>query len=325
MRIPIYLSLAWLLSPGLAFAQAPATPAPAKASGWEVFSRYVQLRKAFDGGKGETEAAAVGFIAPGKNSQSYWLVDAGVRPTPINVPFNNNGTFETFFFPSVEWHHMDAEPLQKQDATNKVVGGFNAELWLPPVTGFNFREIIIGKATLQRNFIKDNTENSVMIALESCAEGVETHENGGWEGGFRPCAELTYDGARRLHYYPYVGYEHYAKVAISSSSATLAPAFEGSMLLLRVQGDAYPFNTSAIPSEIRGLVLNFEYSYRRLVDEHPDLDFRDLHMLKFGATYFFVKDQAAGIGLTMDVGRSPAVNFIDQRRIALALRLKTKS
>jgi hypothetical protein len=48
-------------------------------------------------------------------------------------------------------------------------------------------------------------------------------------------------------------------------------------------------------------------------------------MLKLGATYFFLKGQVVGVGLTLDLGRSPAVNFVSQRRAVLALRIMTKS
>ncbi|MCX6538402.1 MAG: hypothetical protein NT151_05640 [Acidobacteria bacterium] len=301
-----------------------AAPAAGNLSPWEQFTKYFQVRKAFDGGKDENEAGVFGIIAPGKGSPTYWLVDAGVRLTPQDKPLNKQGNLELFYYPSVEWHHMSAEPLLKQDAANKTGAAFNTELWFPPVTTFHIRTYLAGKASLQRNFIKDTTENSVTLVLGACAEGVVT-QGVGWENGFRPCAELTYNGARRLRYYPYVGYEHYGKVAIASQTTTFAPAFDGSLFLIRLQADAYPFNSEALPGDIKGFVLNFDYAYRRMLDDNPGLDARNLNMLKLGATYFFVKGQVAGVGLTIDLGRSPAVNFVSQRRVVLALRIKTKT
>jgi hypothetical protein len=293
-------------------------------SGWKTFPEYLQVRKAFDGGKSENEAAAVGFIAPGQDSKTYWLVDAAIRTTPFNWQLNEAGTFETFFFPSAEWHHMSAEPLLEQKQTNKAGGGLNGELWFPRYSALAVRHAVIGKASVTRNFIKDTTEKSATLALETCMEGVETHEDRGWEGGFRPCAELTYHGARRFHYYPYVGFERYAKLAISSSDDVVAPAFDGSMFLVRVQGDAFPFNRQVIPGDIAGVVLNFEYAYRRALSDADELASENLNALKLSATYFFVEGQVAGVGLSMDFGASPSVNFVNQRRIVLAFRVKTK-
>jgi hypothetical protein len=207
---------------------------------------------------------------------------------------------------------------------NKAGPAFNAELWLPAVKDFKLRTYVTGKASLQRNFLDDTIEKSVTLLFGACANGVVT-QGVGWENGFRPCAELTYNGARHLHYYPYVGYEHYGKLAIASHATTIVPAFDGSLFLIRLQADAYPFNNEILPGDIRGFVLNFDYTYRRTLDDHAELEARNLNALKLGVTYFFVKGQVAGVGLTLDLGRSPAVNFVSQRRGVLTLRIKTMS
>ena len=317
-RLLIALSL-WLVPVG-ARAQASEPPPPT----WrEQVSKYVTLRKGFDGGKDENEAAAFGYIDPGKDSPAYWLVDAGVRTVAFNWQLNDSGTLETFVYPSVEWHHMSGEPVLRQDATNKGTLGANGEVWLPPLTDFKIREALIGKAKQSRNFIKDTSETAVTLALESCAEGVETHENGGWEGGVRPCAELTYNGKRKFHYYPYIGFERYDKLAISNATTTGAPAFDGSLLMLRVQADAYPFNDAFRAGDIKGLVLNVEFAYRHLLEAHDGFESRHLNMFKLAASYFFTKGQTVGVGFTLDTGRYPEVNFVSMRRMVIALRLKT--
>jgi len=333
MRPIVVLLFALLASPTSGWAQSTSAgtgsagqaAAGSAKSSFETFSKYVQVRKAFDGGKAETEAGAIGLVAPGKDSKTYWLVDAAVRTTPLNWQINSSGTLETFFFPSAEWHHMSTEPLLEQKETNKAGGGLNVELWFPPFSGWRLREGLIGKANLTRNLVRDTTERSASLLLETCAEGVETHEDQGWEGGFRPCAELTYQGARRMHYYPYVGFERYTKLAIQSSDAVVAPAFDGSTFVVRVQGDVYPFSEELIPGNIDGLAFNFDYAYRRVVSDATDLTSSNLNLFKFSATYFFVKGQAVGVGVTTEFGSSPAVNFVSQRRIVLAFRVKTKS
>ncbi|MEQ1727135.1 MAG: hypothetical protein ABL982_02040 [Vicinamibacterales bacterium] len=328
-RIAVCLLACLVLNAPDAVGQGAASSPPAGESDNSVlswFGRSLQVRKAFDGGKAETEAAAVGLVAPGRNSDTYWLVDVGLRTVPLNHQLNSAGTLEVFYYPSVEWHHLNAEPLVKQEGTHKAGGALNAELWFPPVTPMKLRAAVIGKAGRQRNLIKDATEDSVSLAVETCAEGAETHSDGGWEGGLRPCAELTYNGARRMHYYPYVGYERYSKLPISAQNTTVAPAFTGSLLFVRVQADAYPFNTEAAAGDMKGLVLNLDYTYRRVLDgDDGGLVPSNANSLKAGATYFFVKGQVVGLGMTVELGRSPAVNFISQRRAVLALRVKTRS
>ena len=303
-------------------AAAPAAPEPPPVL--KFLTKWFQIREAFDGGKGESTAAAIGLVAPGKDSPTYWLVDAGVRLTPQNLKLNTRGDFELFYFPTMEWHHMSAEPLQKQDNTNKAGPAFNTELWFPPITDLKLRTYVTGKGSLQRNFIKDTTENSATFLLGMCAEAV-VPTGAGWENGVRPCAELTYNGTRRSHYYPYVGFEHYGKLALTGSGTTIAPAFDGSLLLVRVQADAFPFNVAKLPRDISGWVLNIDYTYRHALDDVPTLDSRDLNALKFSTTYFFVKGQVAGVGIDLAVGRMPEVNFVSQRRAVLAFRIKTKS
>jgi hypothetical protein len=110
---------------------------------------------------------------------------------------------------------------------------------------------------------------------------------------------------------------------ITSSSVVVAPKFDGSLFVARVQADLYPLNTERITGNFTGLLFNVEYSYRHAFEAHEGLESQNMQLLKLGATYFFVKGQAIGIGVSLDAGRSPDVNFIRQRRVVLALRLKT--
>lgn len=312
------LALALALVPMSAQAQSGTqTGGTSGASWWS----YLEVRKSFDGGKAETEPGSVGLVDPGRDTSAYWFIDAGLRLKPQEVFLNDAQTFEFFWSPNVEWHRMKAEPLNKQDARNKWGPGLNAELWFPSFTGTTLRTYVIGKVSLQRDEINDTTERSGSLVVGLFQPHARDPIGSGWEGGLRPGAELTHNGHRRLHYYPYVGFEHYRKLAIASKGTVVAPPFDGSLFLFRVQAEAYPFHQEIIPGRIP-FSISLEYSYRRVLDDAGDLETRDLNLLALSGTWFLVSEQRVGIGLTFENGRAPATNFVDQRRAVLAVRFK---
>src|SRR5262245_5803326 len=85
---------------------------------YEVF----EIRKAFDGAAEEKDAGSIGVVSPGKESKTYFFLDAGIRTKPcefyIGKKTATNYPPLVIWYPAVEWHHMSAEPLQDQEATN---------------------------------------------------------------------------------------------------------------------------------------------------------------------------------------------------------------
>ena len=287
------------------------------ANWYDVF----QVRKSFDGAAEEQDAGSVGLVSPGKESKTYFLLDAGVRTKPCEFnPWKKTATNNPpliIWYPSIEWHHMSAEPLQEQEATNKGGGGLNGEVWFGDPATTAPRPYLVLKGTLKRNLISDTTEKNASILL-SVAQFART----GVQGGFRPGSPIVYNNFRRAMYFPYVGYEYFRSLAITGAEdAVLAPEYDGGVAVGRVAFEFYPFHQQVLPRDIR-FVIGGEYSYRRLLKDIPELETRDAHFLSLATTYFFDADQNIGIGLTVDRGRSPTTNFVDQQRVVLGLEVK---
>src|SRR5947209_5761847 len=108
---------AFLMLAAVADAQTGALPT-SNAPWWQQFD----IRKSFDGASGEEEPASVGLVSPGRVSQTYWLLDGGVRFRPQSFHFGEDSGIAhpplVIWYPSFEWHHMSAEPLAQQEATN---------------------------------------------------------------------------------------------------------------------------------------------------------------------------------------------------------------
>ena len=289
----------------------------AAANWWEV----LQIRKSFDGASGEQDAGSLGLVSPGKKSQVYWFLDGGIRTRPcelyIGTKTDTSHPPLLIWYPSAEWHHMSAEPLQEQEATNKGGGALNAELWFGDPATANPRAYVLAKGAIKRNVLRDTTEKSVSLLL-SVAQFAPAEV----QRGFRPGSPIVYNNFRRAMYFPYVGFEYFRELAITGGEdAVIAPAFDGGLALARLAFEFYPFHHQVLPGNIK-FVVGGEYHYRRLLKDVPALGTRDLHFISLAATYFLDSDQNIGLGLTFDKGQSPTTNFVDQRRVVLGLEIK---
>jgi len=284
---------------------------------WEIF----QIRKSFEGASGEQDAASIGLVSPGRDSKTYFFLDAGIRTRPCEFSIGTKTATSNppmvIWYPSVEWHHMSAEPLQEQEATNKGGGALNAELWFGDPATTNPRLYFLAKGAVKRNVLQNTTEKGASILL-SVAQFAPV----GVQGGFRPGSPIVYNNFRRAMYFPYVGFEYFEQLAITGEAdAVLAPAFDGGVAVARVAFEFYPFHRQVIPGNIR-FVIGGEYSYRRLLKDVMELGTRDANVVSLAATYYLDTDQNVGIGLTLDKGRSPTTNFVDQQRVVLGLEVR---
>ena len=278
--------------------------APAHAQTWSGFLKP-EIKKRFDGGKDEQEAAQVAFVAPDGWSSRYFLVDVAGR---FNAPPLRPGRTFIFVAPVVEYHHGDAEPLRKQSAVHKLSSGVTVESQVN--TDF-LRPNFLFKATATRNLFDDTTEQAV-----SAFASVRVLRNF-WPG------QPSTDAARHrvLRYFPSIGFEHFRNLAIKNSGTVLAQPFSGSFTSLRLFVQAYPFNRAATPDKIRFSVEADGYIRKPTATSGPFP--KAISSVSANATWYFVSEQRVGLGLTGDFGKMPAVNFLPQRRVVLALRFKT--
>lgn len=319
MRPPLRL---FALAVGLALcgvpvhAQAPDADAAAGQPWWKLF----QIRKAFDGGSNEEEPGNVGLVSPGADSATYWLVDGGIRLVPLEMHLGAEGPTAhpplLIWFPSVEWHHMSAEPQLQQEATNQAGGGVNAELWFGDPDSTRLKAYLLGRAEVTRDLLNDVTTPSVALFA-----GLIQRPPTGSQGGFRPGYPIVHANAKRGQYFPYVGVEYLDQLAITAADEVVAPRFTGSVLTLKVDFEAMPFNREISDRKIR-FVVSGQYAFRRLFQTVDTLDSRQLHFLNLSLAYYFADEQRIGVALTFDAGRSPTTNFIAQRRTALVLKAK---
>jgi hypothetical protein len=226
---------------------------------------------------------------------------------PVFPPLRPGRTF-IFVAPVVEYHHGDAEPLRKQSAVHKLSSGVTVESQVN--TDF-LRPNFLFKATATRNLIDDTTEQAV-----SAFASVRVLRNF-WPG------QPSTDAARHrvLRYFPSIGFEHFRNLAIKNSGTVLAQPFSGSFTSLRLFVQAYPFNRAATPDKIRFSVEADGYIRKPTATSGPFP--KAISSVSANATWYFVSEQRVGLGLTGDFGKMPAVNFLPQRRVVLALRFKT--
>jgi hypothetical protein len=122
----------------------------------------------------------------------------------------NAGQTLILWYPSFEWHHMSAEPLQKQDATNKGGPSLSVEWWLGnPDT---VQPYVIGKGSITRDALNDTTTQSVDVL------------------------------------FPYAGFQYFRNLAITQNENIVAPLFDGGAAVLRAEFEWYPLNKQAAPA-----------------------------------------------------------------------------
>jgi hypothetical protein len=300
---------------GAAAADAQTGDLTSNAPWWQF-----DIRKGFDGASGNDEPASVGLVSPGRESQTYWLLDGGVRLKPQSFHFGEDSGVAhaplVIWYPSFEWHHMSAEPLAQQEATNAGGGAINAELWLGDPDSPQLKVYLLGKGAITRDVLNGTTAKSLSI-LAGLFQAPEV----GVDGGFRPGSPIVFDGYRRAQYFPYFGVEYFRQLAITQGAGVVAPLFDGADGVLRIDFETMPFHHETIPGNIR-FVISGQYAYRRLFKAADVLDSRNMQFLNIEAAYYFVTDRKVGLAVSLDNGRAPSVNFVTQRRVAFVLKTK---
>ena len=276
---------------------------PAHAQTWSQVWARTEVKKRFNGGRDEQEAAQVALVAPDGWSSRYFLVDTAVR---LNAPPIQRRNIFLFLGPMVEYHHIDAEALRKQKAVHQISPGFTVDTFYTP--DFIVRPYVSFKAAATRNLVDDTTERSISVFATT-----RTLKN------FAPGQASTIRGKRVLRYVPSVGYEYYDNLAITSGSAILAEPFTGSFTSVRLFVQAYPFNHRT-NDDIRFAIEADGYvrSRRSGAAVVP----KTMTSFSASATWYFLSKQRLGLGFSGDFGRMPSTNFVTQRRVVLAFRVK---
>jgi hypothetical protein len=282
------------------------------ANWWELF----EIRKTFDGGSGEGEAANIGLVNASTESTTTWFLDGGVRTKPcqraLGTKTEKHIPATLYWYPSAEWHHLSAEPLLKQNKTDQAGAAIKAELWF----GYDAastapRWYFISKGSVTRDFLNDKTITSADLLLSVYQER-----------GLHPSHGMSTTNRYWGSYFPYVGFQYLRRLAITQNDTIIAPTYDGGAGLARVQFELYPlFNKNTIPGAIP-FVVSGEYAYRRLVKEAETIDTRHMNFFDVAFTWFPDPGHSIGVGLTITRGRAPSTNFISQQRVMLGVKIK---
>ena len=255
----------------------------------------LQIRKTFDGGKGEQQPAAVAYVNPPEGDH-YWQADVGVRLYEWLV---ENDKAVVFFSPVVEYHRADAEPTRRQAAVDKASFGFAVDSY--------FTETPIGTprlhatAAFKRNLQQDKNEGALSF-LGSLD----------WPPAALECNPVW----ARLRFVPFAGFEYFESVAVTSSGAEVLPAFSDWTWTLRFYFEALLMPAHTLPGDAR-VSLEADVYYRRAFDAgRAD---RNLSSVSVSATYWILTRRRLGIGYSFEVGQAPLSGFLSQRRAAISL------
>jgi hypothetical protein len=298
-------------------------PTVSRAQDPSAWGKYIQVRKAFDGASEEEKPANLGLVNPGKDSPVYWLLDGGIRLTPRETYFGESAEDPSIYkmhliwYPSVEWHHMSAEPLARQEATNAGGAAINAEFWFHRTAPDALRVYLVTQAAVDRDVLNATTDGAASVKMGF----IRTPRNASDSGGFSPGTPLKIGDKEVFEYFPYIGVEYLRNLAITQDDTDLAPTFDGGDILLKVDFEATPFHRSDVPGRSR-FVIGGAYEYRRILKASAALDSQNLQFMNVDLSYYFTVGRAVGIGLTLDNGRSPMTNFVTQHRSALVLKAK---
>ena len=278
---------------------------------WEL----VEIRKSFDGGSGEGEAANVGLVNAAKDTSTTWFLDGGIRTKRCEIPFGDKSGGKTpptlYWFPSAEWHHLSAEPLRKQGKTEQASGALNAEVWFGDPNQPLPRWYFVAKGAVTRDLLNDKTIKSADLL-------VSVYQEGGLHPGHAMRSTHRYWGT----YFPYLGFQYFRSLAITQNGAVVAPTFDGGAGMARIQFELYPLlNKDKIPGEIP-FTVSGEYSYRRLLADAPSIDTRNMSVFDVAFTWYPDAGHTIGLGLTVTKGRSPKTNFISQQRVVIGVKIK---
>ncbi len=255
----------------------------------------LQIRKTFDGGKGEQQPAAVAYVNPPEGDH-YWQVDVGVR---LYEWFVENDTATLFFSPVAEYHRADAEPTSRQAAVDKASLGFAVDSYFTRTPIGTPR--VHATAAFKRNLRQDQNERVLSFLGSLDWPPVAATGNAAWA---------------RFRFVPFAGVEQFENLAATSSGAEILPAFSDWTWTFRFYVEALLMPAVALPSQAR-VSLEADVYFRRTLDTGR-LD-RDLPSVSVSATYWILSGRRLGIGYSFECGQAPLSNFVGQRRSAISL------
>ena len=258
----------------------------------------LQIRKTFDGGKGEQQPAAVAYVNPPEGDH-YLQVDVGVRLYEWLVE-NDKATL--FFSPVAEYHRADAEPMRHQAAVDKASVGVAADTYFTQTPIGTPR--VHATLALKRNLLKDQKEGALSFL-------------GSVDWPPRPVEGNAVSA--RFRFVPFAGFEYFNNVAVTSSGAEVLPAFSDWTWTLRFYFEALLMRRDTLPGDARVSVQADGYFRRALDTARTD---RNLPSVSVSATFWILDRRRLGIGYSFEVGQTPLSGFVSQSRSAVSLTFR---
>ena len=252
----------------------------------------LQIRKTFDGGKGEQQPASVAYVNPPEGDH-YWQVDVGVR---LYEWFIENDAATIFLSPVAEYHRADADPTT---AIDKGSLGFAADSYFSRTPIGTPR--VHATAAFKRNLQQDQNEGALSFL-------------GSLDLPPRPAKGRAVSA--RFRFVPFAGVEYFKNLAATSSRAEIQPAFSDWTWTLRFYVEALLMSAHAVPGQAT-VSLEADIYYRRAFDTGR-LD-RGLPSASVSATYWILSGRRLGIGYSFEFGQAPLSSFVYQRRAAISL------
>ena len=220
----------------------------------------LQIRKTFDGGKGEQQPAAIAYVKPPEGDH-YLQVDVGVRLYEWLV---ENDTATLFFSPVAEYHRADAEQARRQAAIHKASLGFAVDSYFTRTSIGTPR--VHATAAFKRNLQQDQNEG-VLSFLGSLD----------W-----PPVPVTGNAvSARFRVVPFAGVEYFGNLAATLSGAEILPAFSDWTWTFRFYVEALLMPADTLPGHAK-VSLEADVYFRRALDTRR-LD-RDLPSVSVSAT-----------------------------------------
>jgi hypothetical protein len=259
-----------------------------------------QLRKALDGTLDESRPAEIGWANDRVTHREFWNINAAARITnwaPWRRERKGHQTSEPLIIsPIVEWHHF----ALGSTTTRKLSAKLNAvyqPFGLDPLT-----PVVIVSGQYVRDFEQRKWATSVSSLLSIRGER-QLLPGSHW----RPL-----QGQADVLYYPYVGYEYYAKLP----TVTGEPV---SLAMSRLSAEVDLFGRRNPQAQILQVVLT--WTYRRRLTAREGIP-RNPGLLTAGLTYCVTQACNVGVGYDYQHGESPLDDFKFSERSSIGLRLK---
>jgi hypothetical protein len=268
----------------------------------------IQVRKTFDGGRGEQEAATVAYVNPAQN-EHYWLIDVAARINELVIP---SAVAEIFVAPVVEYHSANGEPLRRQTATNKLTSSINAEMYFDPVANGSLTPILVLSGSATRDYL-----NNLWTSQYSSLLRIYSTKRYGPDGPI--------SGTEIARYVPFFGLEYFRNLPITAGGSALAPAFSGLTSTFRLFIETFPLNGIAKGDGTRLELIGDIFFRRRVTGLRANGD--NFWLVSAGATYYVLRLQNHQVGLSyaLEYGQGPKTNFVKERRAAIGLRIRLGS